>query len=46
MAIKTYALEELEDKFIGEIGTPARDKYDAYIYCFRDTTNIGYGGDR
>lgn len=28
MAIKTYALEELEDKFIGEIGTPARDKYE------------------
>lgn len=28
MAIKTYALEELEDKFIGEIGTPVRDKYE------------------
>ena len=28
MAIKTYALEELEDKCIGEIGTPARDKYE------------------
>lgn len=28
MAIKTYTLEELEDKFVGEIGTPVRDKYE------------------
>ena len=28
MAIKTYTLEELEDKFVREIGTPVRDKYE------------------
>ena len=28
MAMKNYTLEELEDKFIGEIGTLARDKYE------------------
>ncbi len=27
-AIKTYSLEELEDKYIGKKGTPARDKYE------------------
>ena len=28
MAIKTYTFEELKDKYIGEIGTPKRDKYE------------------
>ena len=26
--MKTYSLEELEDKYIGKKGTPARDKYE------------------
>lgn len=26
--IKTYSLEELEDKFIGKKGTPKRDRYE------------------
>ena len=28
MAMKTYTFEELKDKYIGEIGTPKRDKYE------------------
>lgn len=28
MAMKTYTLDELKDKYIGEIGTPKRDKYE------------------
>lgn len=27
--MKTYTLEELTDKYIGKIGTPKRDKFDA-----------------
>lgn len=28
MAMKTYTFEEVKDKFIGEVGTPARDQYE------------------
>ena len=28
MAMKTYTLEEMEDKHIGKVGTPERDKYE------------------
>ena len=28
MAIKTYTLDELKDKYIGEVGTSKRDKYE------------------
>ena len=27
-AMKTYTLEELTDKYIGEVGTPKRDKFE------------------
>jgi HTH-type transcriptional regulator / antitoxin HipB len=26
--MKTYTLDELQDKFIGPVGTPARDKFE------------------
>lgn len=28
MAMKYYTLEEMEDKHIGKVGTPERDKYE------------------
>ena len=28
MTMKTYTLEEMEDKHIGKVGTPERDKYE------------------
>ena len=31
MAMKTYTLEELEDKYIGKKGSPARDRYENEI---------------
>lgn len=27
-AIKTYSLDELKDKYIGQLGTPSRDDYE------------------
>lgn len=26
--LKTYSLAEMKDKYIGEVGTPARDEYE------------------
>lgn len=28
MAVKVYTLEEMEDKYIGKVGIPKRDKYE------------------
>ena len=28
MAMKVYTLDEMEDKYIGKVGTPERDKYE------------------
>ena len=28
MAMKTYTLDELKDKYIGEVGTSKRDEYE------------------
>ena len=28
MAMKVYTLEEIQDKYIGKLGTPQRDKYE------------------
>jgi len=28
MAMKFYTLEEMEDKYIGKVGTPERDQYE------------------
>jgi hypothetical protein len=30
--LKSYSLEEMEDKYIGKIGTPARDKYEYKLH--------------
>ena len=32
--MKFYTLEEIEDKYIGEKGTPKRDKYEADLHSF------------
>ena len=34
-AKKFYTLEEIEDKYIGEKGTPKRDAYDCLLYTSR-----------
>jgi len=31
MAIKVYTLGEIEDKYIGKIGTPKRDEYEKNV---------------
>ena len=28
MAMKVYTLDEMEDKYIGRVGTPERDEYE------------------
>ena len=33
-AKKFYTLEEIEDKYIGEKGTPKRDAYEEELYSF------------
>ncbi|MBQ8239365.1 MAG: helix-turn-helix transcriptional regulator [Bacteroides sp.] len=39
--MKTYTLEELEDKYIGEIGTIKRDKYEANLKAELQAYHIG-----
>ena len=41
MAMKTYTLEELTDKYIGEKGTPKRDKFDADLKTELQADHIG-----
>ena len=41
MAMKTYTLEELTDKYIGEKGTPKRDKFDADLKTELQAYHIG-----
>ena len=41
MAMKTYTLEELIDKYIGEKGTPKRDKFDADLKAELQAYHIG-----
>ena len=41
MAMKTYTLEELTDKYIGEKGTPKRDKFDADLKAELQAYHIG-----
>lgn len=39
--MKTYTLEELEDKYIGEIGTPERDEYEKKLEAEIKAYHIG-----
>ena len=39
--MKTYTLEELTDKYIGEKGTPKRDKFDADLKAELQAYHIG-----
>lgn len=41
MAMKTYTLEELTDKYIGEKGTSKRDKFDADLKAELQAYHIG-----
>lgn len=41
MAMKTYTLDELTDKYIGEKGTPKRDKFDADLKAEIQAYHIG-----
>lgn len=41
MAMKTYTLEDLTDKYIGEKGTPKRDKFDADLKAELQAYHIG-----
>ena len=41
MAMKTYTLEELTDKYIGEIGTPKRDKFEDDLNTELQAYHIG-----
>lgn len=33
--MKFYTLDEVKDKYIGEVGTPKREKYEAELQSFR-----------
>lgn len=39
--MKTYTLEELEDKYIGVIGTPERDEYEQKLKAELQAYHIG-----
>lgn len=41
MAMKTYTLDELTDKYIGKKGTPKRDKFDADLKAEIQAYHIG-----
>lgn len=41
MAMKTYTLEEMEDKHIGKVGTPERDKYEQELAEEIQTYHLG-----
>lgn len=41
MAMKTYTLDELTDKYIGEKGTPRRDKFEADLKAEIQAYHIG-----
>lgn len=41
MAIKVYTLEEMEDKYIGKIGTPERDRYEAELDAELHAYHVG-----
>ena len=41
MAMKTYTLEELTDKYIGEVGTPKRDKFEDDLKAELQAYHIG-----
>ena len=41
MAMKVYTLEEMEDKYIGKIGTPERDRYEAELDAELHAYHIG-----
>jgi ribosome-binding protein aMBF1 (putative translation factor) len=41
MAMKTYTLEELTDKYIGEVGTPKRDKFEDDLNAELQAYHIG-----
>ena len=41
MAMKTYTLDELTDKYIGEVGTPKRDKFEDDLKTELQAYHIG-----
>ena len=41
MAMKTYTLEELTDKYVGEVGTPKRDKFEDDLKTELQAYHIG-----
>lgn len=41
MAMKTYTLDELTDKYIGEVGTPKRDKFEDDLKAELHAYHIG-----
>lgn len=41
MAMKIYTLEEMEDKYIGRIGTPERDRYEAELDAELHAYHVG-----
>lgn len=43
--MKFYTLEEIEDKYIGEKGTPKRDKFDAEVLEWVKSTQTTFSKD-
>lgn len=41
MAIKVYTLGEIEDKYIGKIGTPKRDEYEKNVKAEIEAYHVG-----
>ena len=41
MAMKVYTLEEVEDKYIGKVGTPHRDEYERKIAADIEAYKVG-----
>ena len=41
MALKVYSLGEIEDKYIGKIGTPKRDEYEKNVKAEIEAYHVG-----
>ena len=41
MALKVYTLREVEDKYIGKVGTPKRDEYEKEVKAEIEAYHVG-----
>lgn len=41
MAMKVYTLGEIEDKYIGKVGTPRRDEYEKKVNAEIEAYHVG-----